>query len=106
MNQPPPYAGPEAAARPVPPPPGPALQLSYATPQPKAAGAVDFGDVLIIVIRRLVFAVGVGLLVAGLVHGFGEGNDDDAAALAGVGAGMVALVVPFRKLSEPVRVWR
>src|SRR5829696_7577611 len=100
MNQPPPYAGPEPNVRPAP-PPGPALQLSYATPQPKTAGTADFADVLIVSIRRLVFAVGVGMLAGGFVYAIADTRRDDPATLAGIGAGMVALVVPFRKLSEP-----
>ena len=105
MTQTPPSVGAEPAIRPAP-LPGPALQLAYATPQPKSAGTADFADVLQIMIRRIVFATGIGMLVGGLVYAFADNRRDDPAAMAGVGAGMVALVVPFRKLSEPVRLGR
>ena len=86
-------------------PPGPALHLAYATPPPKQ-DALDFGDVLAIVIRRLVFAVGVGMLTYGVVYGLANPRREDPATVAGIGAGLVALVVPFRKLSAPPRLGR
>src|SRR5687768_4068085 len=98
-------AEPEASAgRPVRPvgsaPPVP-LSLAYATPQPKSAAEADFGFYSVLVARRLVFALGVGLLFGGLVEAFGN-RGGDAATLAGWGSGLVALVVPFRKLTEPM----
>ena len=97
-------AEPEASARTAQPPP-PALHLAYATPQPKSS-AEDFGFVLALILRRLIFAVGVGLLAAGIADAIANDRRSDAPTLAGVGAGMVALVVPFRKLSEPMRLGR
>jgi hypothetical protein len=97
-------AEPEPSGRPVPGPP-PALHLAYATPQPKQ-DTLDFGDVLAIVIRRLVFAVGVGMLTYGVVYAIADARREDPATIAGMGAGLVALVVPFRKLSAPSRLGR
>jgi hypothetical protein len=71
--------------------------LAYATPRPRGSTAEDW----FIVVRRLVFALGVGLLAGGLVEGFGN-RGGDAAGLAGWGSGLVALVVPFRRMSEPM----
>jgi hypothetical protein len=92
-------------------PPGPAagqpLALAYATPQPKKAATADLGDYLIAVVRRLMFAAGVGLLAGGLVTAFADhSNRDDAATLVGIGAGLIALVVPFRRLAEPISAGR
>jgi hypothetical protein len=98
-------AEPETSARPAVPPAAPALHLAYATPQPKQ-DPLDFGDVLAIVIRRLVFAVGVGMLTYGVVYSIASPRREDPATVAGVGAGLVALVVPFRKLSAPPRMGR
>src|SRR5687767_12622238 len=103
-------AEPEASARPAAPPPtpppsAPPLSLTYATPQPKTA-AEDVGFLIAVAVRRLIFAIGVGLLTAGVVNALAEARRDDPATLAGIGAGMIALVVPFRKLSEPMRLDR
>jgi hypothetical protein len=87
------------------PPPGPPLPLAYATPQPKKAAA-DLGDFLLAVARRLLFTAGVGMLVGGLVYAFAEYHRDDAATLVGIGAGLIALVVPFRRLAEPISAGR
>ena len=78
-------------------PPAPPLSLAYATPRPRNAAAEDW----VVVVRRLVFALGVGLLAGGLVEAFGH-RGGDAAGLAGWGSGLVALVVPFRRMSEPM----
>ena len=97
-------AEPDASSR-RPLPPEPPLPLAYATPQPKH-GAEDFGYLLAVAVRRLIFAVGVALLTGAIVDAFAATRRGDASVLAGVGAGMIALVVPFRKLSEPMRLGR
>ena len=86
---------PDTSVRPAPAPaPGPALQLAYATPPPAQKQWPEFVDVVAMLIRRFLFAVGVGLLVSGLVEAFGQ-RRGDAAVMAGWGAALVALVVPF-----------
>ena len=87
-------AEPDASARPAVPLPGPALHLAYATPQPARSQYPDARDILAMLFRRVVFAIGAGLLVAGVVEAFGE-RRGDASMMAGWGAGLIALVVPF-----------
>jgi hypothetical protein len=94
MTQPHVPAEPEATARLGQAPP-PALHLAYATPQPARAQWPEFRDVVAMLIRRALFALGAGLLVAGLVEAFGTRRGGDAAVMAGWGAALVALVVPF-----------
>ena len=90
----------------APAPPAPAaMHLAYATPSPRKS-ALDVGDALLIVFRRIVFAAGVGFLVGGVVLVFDGARRDDPATAAGVGAGLIALVIPFRKLSEMPRLGR
>ena len=76
-------------------PPEPALPLAYATPQPAQAQFPDVRDVIAMVLRRTLFALGVGLLVGGLVLAFGERRGGDPEVMAGWGAALIALVVPF-----------
>jgi hypothetical protein len=94
---------PDASARPAhaPGPPLPRepwreapLPLAYATPQPAQSQFPDLRDIIAMLVRRVLFALGAGLLVTGLVEAFGQGRGD-ASAFAGWGAGLIALVVPF-----------
>jgi hypothetical protein len=79
--------------------PLPVLPLGYEPPQP-SSGVKGLGvdDLLIGLFRRAVFAVGVGLLTAGLIMAFGTQRYRDANEFAGWGAALVALVVPFPAL--------
>ena len=85
----------------VPPQPLPPLQpvpLGYEPPRSRPP-PVPFEDVLMYLFRRAVFALGVGLLAAGLVAGFAtRATYRDSYMLAGWGAALIALVVPFPAL--------
>ena len=98
---------PEPAARVEPayrppgsPPPQPSqplqpFPLGYEPPRSRPPPPVPFEDVLMFLFRRAVFALGVGLLTFGLVAGFASGSYRDSASMAGWGAALIALVVPF-----------
>jgi hypothetical protein len=51
-----------------------------------------------VAVRRLLFAVGVGIFCAGVAGGLWR--DDTVFIAAGWGAGLIALVVPFPALSR------
>lgn len=87
------------------PPVDASLRLGYATP--RAANDVpDLSDYILMVVRRLLFALGTGRVTFGLVHAIDGGQRGDAGSVAGLGAGLVALVIPFRKLAETPRLGR
>ncbi|MDB5297512.1 MAG: hypothetical protein JWO31_3495 [Phycisphaerales bacterium] len=75
--------------------PLPAVPLGYASPGTHKPAGVPFEDVMMFLFRRAVFALGVGLLVSGLVAGWGRRVYNDNYAFAGWGAALIALVVPF-----------
>jgi hypothetical protein len=66
---------------------------------------VGLDDVLIFLFRRVVFAVGVGLLAYGLVAGLATRISRDGPTFTGWGAALIALVIPFPALWRhwPVR---
>jgi len=79
--------------------------LTYETPKrlappgPPAAGPRERRPKMEwLVARRLAFAVGLGLLAAGLVDGFAEHERSEAMALAGWGAAFVGLCIPLGRL--------
>ena len=95
----PPAARTEPAYRPSydPPPPVRPLPLGYEPPQAKPP-PVPFEDVLVFLFRRAVFALGAGLLTYGLVAALATRTSRDGPFMAGWGAGLIALVVPFPAL--------
>jgi hypothetical protein len=72
---------------------GKPLSIEYATPSVKETFGGEV-DKLLHVGRRLVFAVGVGLLMYGVGDGFGS-RRGNAPAFMGWGAALAALVMPW-----------
>lgn len=69
------------------------LPLEYASPTPPATD--DSGvDPLLRIGRRLVFALGLGLLSYGVVAGLSGVDRGDAPTMAGWGGGLIGLAFP------------
>lgn len=79
------------------PSPRPVHPLGYEPPR-DAPPDVAVDRVVTMLLRRVVFAGGVGLFVFGMVTAFAERSVRDAPEAAGWGAALIALVVPFPAL--------
>ena len=71
--------------------------LHYAKPKPPEP---DPFEPVIRVVRRIVFALGLGLLAFGLTCAIGGVYTRDAPYFAGWGAGFVGLAVPLRRAKK------
>src|SRR4051812_24351217 len=73
------------------PPPMPVIPLAY---QAKRSRRISPEEILFAVLRRVVLAVGAGLLVAGITGGIFKGHSDSP-AYAGIGAFLIVMVLPL-----------
>ena len=106
MTQVLPDPDPVRAAPPPPPPaqsaPAPVMPLEYGRPAPRGTPELlEWIETSLLVagFRRLVLAVGAGLLAAGLVEAIDDSRyGGDAQYTAGWGAALIVLVVPWPRL--------
>ena len=77
----------------APPPTSPPFRLHYAEPAPRPP-LLDPDHLAVRIGRRLIFAIGCGLLAFGVISVWGSVNRTDAPYCAAWGAGLIALTVP------------